>query len=133
MKSTHDAEWIYIFKKTYEDLQIFNNGNSSSKFSFQTKNHWLIVCLVASRDHIGINYEDICSSIGRSTASRSTIATILDNGIEKGVFIKRKHDTDKRVQLYALSKESINFLKEWIDTKLKIFNPSAKKIKEIDT
>ena len=119
-------KWNLIFKTKFKQLHNYTIFNDISKFSFQSRNHWMLVCKIASQDdntdNSGINYEDLCASLGRNIASRSTIASILDEGVDKKFLIKKPHKTDKRVQLYRLGEQAINFLNQYVINHLKIFN-----------
>lgn len=127
MKTANKSnKWNFIFQTKFLQLYNYTVFNDISKFSFQSKTHWMLICKIAAEDdnadNSGINYEDLCACLGRNIASRSTIASILDEGVDKKFFKKKPHETDKRVQLYRLGEEAINFLNQYVINHLKIFN-----------
>ena len=92
------------------------------KFAYQSKYNWMVTCLIAQQEFDGISFEEICSNFTGSFCSRSTIQSILENGISKNFFVKMPRETDKRVQLYSLSEQAEVALGKWIEIQIDIFN-----------
>ena len=67
-----------------------------------------------------ISYENICYLIPKQLGSRSTIQSILNNGIQLGYFEKIISRNDKRVKHYKLSNNFIKIFENWIENQRKI-------------
>jgi hypothetical protein len=49
---------------------------------------------------------------------RTTIQTILNEGLRKGYFLKTLNEKDKRIKFYTLEKNSLEIINQWwIDRK----------------
>ena len=77
------------------------------KFFYKTHNHFYIVLLLASssNEHVGFHYEEIVDMYPHLYASRTTIHAILNEGVEKGFFVKKINPTDLRKLHYKLTSE----------------------------
>ena len=104
----------------FDDMMAFS-VHPEFKFFHQTKTHWMLTCLVAVNNEGGISFEEICSILDRKISSRSTIQRILDNGLSIGFFTKSPSESDKRLQMYRLSKSSEKHMVAWGDRQAEIF------------
>lgn len=105
------------------DLFKIHNEKGFPKFFYSTRANVVIVLLVSKsellREEVG--FEDICNIIPNSVTSRSTIKSILDEGTDKGYFIKSVSKKDKRKKIFKPSLDVINFMKKWIQRNKEIF------------
>ena len=87
------------------------------KFVRKSTNHFYVALLLAScpSDHQGHHYEEIIGMYPHLYASRTTIHTILNEGVEKDFFIKHKNVQDQRKQNYKLAFEQKKEAYAWLD------------------
>ena len=76
--------------------------------------HTIVVLEVAIADASSksINFEAIVKLLPSSMGSRSTIATVLDDYVERGYMVKAV-GKDKRKRVYRMCKESMQLLDNW--------------------
>ena len=76
--------------------------------------HVIVVLEVAIADVSGksINFEAIVKLLPGSMGSRSTVASVLDDYVERGYMCKAV-GKDKRKRVYRMCKESMQLLNEW--------------------
>ena len=88
-----------------------------NKFFYKSHNHFYIVLLLASssNDHEGYHYEEIVNMYPHLYASRTTIHSILNEGVENNYFYKTQSKTDHRKQKYKLSTEQKKEAVDWLD------------------
>ncbi len=91
--------------------------NEFLKFLYKSRNHYLIILLLASIKHAdkGLNYEEICTELNYQFASRTTILNILDDGVKLDFFIKKMDTQDHRKQNYSLNNGPRNIVYEWLE------------------
>ena len=53
----------------------------------------------------GISFEAICSNVPKSIGSRSSIQSILNEALEKNIFLKQQSKKDKRIKQYFLTND----------------------------
>ena len=70
----------------------------------------------------GISYEKLCHSIPKSLGSRSSIQNLLNEGLDKKLFVKVESEKDKRIKNYFLSDDYYHMVLDWIKTQKKIYN-----------
>ena len=70
----------------------------------------------------GISYEILCHSIPKSLGSRSSIQNLLNEGLDKKLFVKVESEKDKRIKNYFLSDDYYHMVLDWIKTQKKIYN-----------
>ncbi len=87
------------------------------KFFYKTHNHFYIVLLLASssNEHVGFHYEEIVDMYPHLYASRTTIHSILTEGVENNFFIKNQNSQDHRIQNYKLSPDQKKEMIYWLD------------------
>ena len=88
-----------------------------NKFFYKTHNHFYVCLLLASssNEHEGFHYEEIVSKYPHLYASRTTIHSILNEGVENNYFYKTQSKTDHRKQKYKLSTEQKKEAVDWLD------------------
>ena len=69
-----------------------------------------------------LSYEMICKKIPSKLGCRSTIYSTLDNGVNKGFFIKQYSQKDKRVKSYSLAEGYSLMLTRWYLDQKKYFS-----------
>ena len=102
-------------------MNNFSKNDTFSQFSYQSKIHFMLTCLIASKDGYGLSLEEIFEAIDLQIASRSTIQKVLENGVAIGFYSKIKSISDKRKKLYFLTKESKDFFINWVKRQKEIF------------
>ena len=86
-------------------------------FCNKSLNHFNIVLLLGSSSNecSGFSYEVICQLYHRRYASRTTILSILNEGIEKNIFIKQVNSEDHRKQDYKLTHNVKKNVLNWLE------------------
>ena len=105
----------------FVDMTKMSKEDGFFRFAYQSRTHWMLICLIGSYQNKGISFEEACSRIDGSLASRSTIQNILENGHQQSYFFKKTSKKDKRIQLYFLTKESLNAVFNWVKRQEEIF------------
>tara|TARA_B100001029_G_C14810145_1_gene311880 strand:- start:11 stop:382 length:372 start_codon:yes stop_codon:yes gene_type:complete len=86
-----------------------------SKFIFKSILHHVISLEVYENNKLeGISFEKICANIPKSIGSRSSIQAILNDALERNIFIKQQSNKDKRIKNYHLSDKYFNLINLWI-------------------
>ena len=101
----------------YNTAEIINDQNKNFyNFWRKSYSHFNIVLLLSSTasGEIGNSYEDICKLYPSKFASRTTISTILHEGIEKNFFIMTINKEDHRKHNYKLSSEHKKIVVDWL-------------------
>ncbi len=95
-------------------------------FFYRSRASVMIVLLIirASINNENISFEDICETIPKFIASRTTIKTILDQGIKLKYFTKIIPVVDKRKKIYEPSVSTKKFMVNWIKRNCEIFKLS---------
>ena len=110
--------------RSYFDYMVKHATNSRFRiFLYKSRNHALICMLLGScnKNDRGFSYEEICNLIPAKLASRTTVLTILQEGILLNYFVKEIDVRDKRKQLYKLQKPQKNRIVSWAHDMTKIF------------
>ena len=94
-----------------EKLTLFD------KFVRKSNNHFYVVMLLAScsNEDPGYHYEEIVEMYPHLYASRTTIHSILNEGVENNFFIKNQNYIDHRKQNYKLSADQKTEMLNWLD------------------
>ena len=99
-----NAEEIIKLKKTalYSSLE---SSNFFCKFFNKSILHNAVVMEIFSNNIVnGISYERLCVNIPKAIGSRSSIQNLLNEGLDKKIFVKVENKTDKRIKNYYLIK-----------------------------
>lgn len=113
----------HILRSFFQDMVLLSNEEGFFRFAYQSRSHWMLICLIGSESSQGICFEDICSKVDRKLVSRSTIQSILENGCSLGFLHKEPLEEDKRRQLYKLNSETLLNLDSWVARQKRIFAP----------
>ena len=98
------------------------SSNYSSKFFFKSILHHVISLEVYENNYLeGISFETICSNIPKSIGSRSSIQSILNDALEKNIFVKLQSKKDKRIKNYYLSDSYFDLINNWIKKEKSFF------------
>ena len=81
----------------------------------------LIIGVYKNNSSSGISFEKICMNIPKSIGSRSSIQSLLNEGLEKGIFFKKQSQKDKRIKKFYLEAIYFDFINEWIDRERSYF------------
>ena len=115
-------ENIIIEKKINEIYASSYSKDFSSKFFYKSILHHVISLEVYKNNNSsGISFEKICMNIPKSIGSRSSIQSLLNEGLERGIFFKKQSKKDKRIKNYYLEIIYFNFINEWIDRERSYF------------
>ena len=94
-----------------------NKLTAFEKFVRKSSNHFYVTLLLAScsNDHQGYCYEEIIEMYPHSYAGRTTIHSILNEGIKENFFNKIQSSKDHRKQNYKLSSDQKKEAIAWLD------------------
>ena len=92
-------------------------------FFYKSRANVMVVLLIirGSINKENISFEEICQTIPKYLASRTTIKTILDQGIELKHFTKKIPYSDKRKKIYEPTISTEQFMLNWIKRNNEIF------------
>jgi len=106
--------------KTENYLKEFYNLSNTTDvkgFYYETRLHSVIVLEVSlasfSQNH-PVSFEYLCETIPKKLGKRTTIQTILNEGLRKGYFLKTLNEKDKRIKFYTLEKHSHEIIEKWL-------------------
>ena len=106
LKNNHEYHlYTYNDIKNIPEETIIKDGNEISDILEYT---------YKKVDNSKLTYENICASIVSRFKSRTTIKNILNEGVNKGFFIKKKSNIDPRNKNYTPSIPVESFMKRWI-------------------
>ncbi len=106
------------FIRLASDLVSFASENGELSFIFKTKIHAIVIFNIYG--HEKITFENLCK-ITNSTVSRTTIQSILIEGVKLGYLKKFVDEKDKRKKYYTC--DFLNpVLEKWHNHQQKIFN-----------
>ena len=85
------------------------------KFLFKSILHHVISLEIYENNRLnGISFETICANIPKSIGSRSSIQSILNEALEKNIFVKEQSKTDRRIKNYYLSNSFFDMINSWL-------------------
>jgi len=123
--SSHNTN---LNSKTYKRLSLFYDDMISmssdigiNKFFVRSRSHVMVTVLIASRNESFFSFEKLCDKIPSTVASRSTIKSILDDGVKQNFYEKNECIDDRRIQLYKLNPINFSYIKEWVERQHNIF------------
>ena len=86
-------------------------------FAYSSRLHMIIVLeiLISSFDNDQIvSFEYLCEKIPKQLGKRTTIQTILNEGLRKYFFTKKIFLNDKRIKIYNLEPQSQKNIENWL-------------------
>ena len=113
--------FLDFIKKEFYSLTV--STNYIENFFIKSSLHYAI-CLDISNKHNngGISYEEICSAIPNLLGSRTSIQTILNEGVQFKCFDKIQNNLDKRVKKFFLSKNFSIMITDWFISQKEFFS-----------
>lgn len=116
---------FFLYENQIRDdvSHISDSDRDFSSFFYKSKTNILIVLLICSKkiDNSKLTYENICNTIVSRFKSRTTIKNVLNEGVDRGFFVKTKCSKDPRNKNYTPSIPVELFMKNWIKKERKIF------------
>ena len=101
------------YLKEFYDL---SNTTDIKGFYYETRLHSVIVLEISlasfNKNH-PVSFEYLCETIPKKLGKRTTIQTILNEGLRKGYFLKTLNEKDKRMKFYTLEKNSLEIINQW--------------------
>ena len=98
------------YLKEFYDL---SNTTDIKGFYYETRLHSVIVLEISlasfNKNH-PVSFEYLCETIPKKLGKRTTIQTILNEGLRKGYFLKTLNEKDKRIKFYTLEKNSLEII-----------------------
>ena len=111
--STIHEKYLEVLKR---DL-IYGNNKLRSLHYFRSTNISVIIWFIILEYTFKkkpLNLEKIIDEVRKLTrVSKPTISKILEDGIIRGLIIKYKSDTDKRLTLYSPTELTVKEFKKW--------------------
>ena len=95
-----------------EDLYKDKKDNACLDFFYSSMLHYAISLEIAST-FSDTTFETLCKSIPKKYGCRSSIKTVLDNGVTFNFFMKESKLSDKRIKIYQLSEEYSLMITQW--------------------
>ena len=104
-----------IKEKKRNIYSSFFSEDYVSKFLFKSILHHVISLEIYENNRLnGISFETICANIPKSIGSRSSIQSILNEALEKNIFVKEQSKSDKRIKNYYLSNNFLDIINSWL-------------------
>ena len=106
----------YKTEKYLQEFYDLSNTTDIKGFYYETRLHSVIVLEISlasfNKNH-PVSFEYLCETIPKKLGKRTTIQTILNEGLRKGYFIKTLNEKDKRIKFYTLETNSLEAIKKW--------------------
>ena len=106
----------YKTEKYLQEFYDLSNTTDIKGFYYETRLHSVIVLEISlasfNKNH-PVSFEYLCETIPKKLGKRTTIQTILNEGLRKGYFLKTLNEKDKRVKFYTLEKDSLSIIEKW--------------------
>ncbi len=117
------TETEIIKEKKRNIYSSFFSEDYVSKFLFKSILHHVISLEIYENNGLnGISFETICANIPKSIGSRSSIQSILNEALEKNIFVKEQSKSDKRIKNYYLSNNFLDMINGWLKKEGTFFN-----------
>ena len=116
-----DNNTEYKTEQYLKEFYDLSNTTDIKGFYYETRLHSVIVLEISlaslNKNH-PVSFEYLCETIPKKLGKRTTIQTILNEGLRKGYFLKTLNEKDKRIKFYTLEKNSLEIIEKWwIDRK----------------
>ena len=116
----------YRTKKYLKEFYDLSNTTDIKGFYYETRLHSVIVLEISlaslNKNH-PVSFEYLCETIPKKLGKRTTIQTILNEGLRKGYFLKTLNEKDKRIKFYTLEKNSLEIINQWWIARKNFSNP----------
>ena len=112
----NDSNAEYETEKYLKEFYNLSNTTDIKGFYYETRLHSVIVLeisLASFNENHPVSFEYLCETIPKKLGKRTTIQTILNEGLRKGYFLKTLNEKDKRVKFYTLEKDSLSIIEKW--------------------
>jgi len=112
----NDGAAEYKTENYLKEFYNLSNTTDIKGFYYETRLHSVIVLeisLASFNQSHPVSFEYLCETIPKKLGKRTTIQTILNEGIRKGYFIKTLNEKDKRIKFYTLETNSLEIIKKW--------------------
>ena len=99
-----------------------------TNFIFRTPLHWnvmLIIALATFKDEYVTSFQEICKSIPSKVGSKSSIQSIIENGIQEGFIFKAPLVKDMRVKSLTLTDKAKKDFEAWLKADAETYSPLA--------
>ena len=117
------TETEIIKEKKRNIYSSFFSEDYVSKFLFKSILHHVISLEIYENNRLnGISFETICANIPKSIGSRSSIQSILNEALEKNIFVKEQSKSDKLNKTYYLSNNFLDMINSWLKKEGTFFN-----------
>ena len=115
-----NAEEIINFNKKALYSSITGTDTSSRFFNKSILHYAASMEIFSFNKTGGISYEKLCLSIPKTLGSRSSIQNLLNEGLDKKLFLKIESNQDKRIKNYFLNDSFYQLVVNWIKEQKKI-------------
>ena len=117
------TETEIIKEKKRNIYSSFFSEDYVSKFLFKSILHHVISLEIYENNRLnGISFETIWANIPKSIGSRSSIQSILNEALDKNIFVKEQSKSDKRIKNYYLSNNFLDMINGWLKKEGTFFN-----------
>ena len=99
-----------------------------TNFIFRTPLHWnvmLIIALATFKDEYVTSFQEICKTIPSKVGSKSSIQSIIENGIQEGFIFKAPLVKDMRVKSLTLTDKAKKDFESWLKADADTYAPLA--------
>ena len=121
-----DSTAEYKTENYLKEFYDLSNTTDIKGFYYETRLHSVIVLEISlasfNKNH-PVSFEYLCETIPKKLGKRTTIQTILNEGLRKGYFIKTLNEKDKRIKFYTLEMYSLEIIKKWWIDRKEFSNP----------
>ena len=121
-----DSTAEYKTENYLKEFYDLSNTTDIKGFYYETRLHSVIVLEISlasfNKNH-PVSFEYLCETIPKKLGKRTTIQTILNEGLRKGYFIKTLNEKDKRIKFYTLKKNSLEIIEKWWVDRKEFSNP----------
>tara|TARA_B100001964_G_C13879209_1_gene442177 strand:+ start:78 stop:422 length:345 start_codon:yes stop_codon:yes gene_type:complete len=110
-----------IFQRFLNDLVKISKEGSYYSFFFKNNIYFMLNLFVISNEN-KLSFEKICKKLVPKFTSRSTIKSILNEGVEKKFIEKYSLKTNKKNKYYRMSFLAKKNLHNWVERQKEIFS-----------
>jgi hypothetical protein len=85
----------------------------------------LIIALATFKDEYVTSFQEICKSIPSKVGSKSSIQSIIENGIQEGFIFKAPLVKDMRIKSLTLTDKAKKDFEAWLKADAETYSPLA--------